>query len=371
MARGRRDGVLIAGGGLAGCLAALAMARLRPDVPLLIVEEDERFGSDGLWTFFEADLPKGARDLVAPLIAHSWPGYYAAFPGRSRKIKAPLHAVSGERIDAAMRAALKPVQYRLRTKVVAVREDALVLQGGEKIRAEGAIDARGAANLAMLEPGWRKFLSREYALEAPHGLDRPVLADATVEQWEGYRSVETLPLAPDRLVATDTVLDAAPDLDPETASGRLNGYVAKRGWQPSGFGRERSGALPVPTGGDFQAFWRIGGARVAKIGMRGGFFHPLTGGTLADGAAAALLLAAQRDLSGAALHEAFGAEAMRLWKAREPYRAFNARLMAAGSEEKRARLARLYGLEAGLLGRFLGDRMGWLDRIRVQAAVKG
>jgi 2-polyprenyl-6-methoxyphenol hydroxylase-like FAD-dependent oxidoreductase len=41
MARGRRDGIVIAGGGLAGSLAALAMARHRPDVPLLIIEEAE------------------------------------------------------------------------------------------------------------------------------------------------------------------------------------------------------------------------------------------------------------------------------------------------------------------------------------------
>ena len=47
MARGRRDGIVIAGGGLAGALAALAMARHRPDVPLLIVEEGETFGGTG------------------------------------------------------------------------------------------------------------------------------------------------------------------------------------------------------------------------------------------------------------------------------------------------------------------------------------
>ena len=66
MARGRRDGILIAGGGLAGCLAALAMARYRPDVPLLIVEERETFGGDGYRLFADAELDEdGARPARA------------------------------------------------------------------------------------------------------------------------------------------------------------------------------------------------------------------------------------------------------------------------------------------------------------------
>ena len=55
MARGRRDGILIAGGGLAGSLAALAMARHRPEVPLLIVEEGETFGGEAYRHFADAE----------------------------------------------------------------------------------------------------------------------------------------------------------------------------------------------------------------------------------------------------------------------------------------------------------------------------
>ena len=58
MARGRRHGVLIAGGGVAGSLAALALARLRPDVPLLLVGEEAHFGGDR--TLFLLDDALGA-----------------------------------------------------------------------------------------------------------------------------------------------------------------------------------------------------------------------------------------------------------------------------------------------------------------------
>ena len=62
-----------------------------------------------------------------------------------------------------------------------MREDALVLDGGEEIKAEGAIDARGAANLSTLDLLYEARLEREYRFKAPHRVDRPVLIDATVD----------------------------------------------------------------------------------------------------------------------------------------------------------------------------------------------
>src|SRR5687768_14099931 len=151
MARGKRKGIVIAGGGLAGSLAALAMARFRPEVPILIVEEQERFGGDRFRTVFGKPLGEDGRALMLPLLDHLWPGYFVAFPGESRKIKAAFGGFEAEALHREMLAALKPDQYRLGTKVVAVREDALVLDGGETIKADGAIDARGASNLSMLD----------------------------------------------------------------------------------------------------------------------------------------------------------------------------------------------------------------------------
>jgi NADPH-dependent 2,4-dienoyl-CoA reductase/sulfur reductase-like enzyme len=143
MARGRRDGLLIAGGGLAGCLAALALARHRPDVPLLIVEEDTKFGGDGLWWALADELGEEERALIEPLVEYRWPGYYLAFPGANRKIRSDILAFSAAQLQIAVATALKTDQYRLGTRAVAVREDALVLDGGETIKADGAIDARG------------------------------------------------------------------------------------------------------------------------------------------------------------------------------------------------------------------------------------
>ena len=75
MARDKRDGLLIAGGGLAGSLAALAMARARPEVPILLVEEGESFGGVELHGFFAGDIEGGDLWLAEPLACHAWPGY--------------------------------------------------------------------------------------------------------------------------------------------------------------------------------------------------------------------------------------------------------------------------------------------------------
>ena len=153
----------------------------------------------------------------------------------------------------------------------------------------------------------------------------------------------------------------------EAADARLDHYLELRGWRTAEVEASCALARPLPIGGDFSGFWRIGGARVAKLGLRGGFFHPATGRTLADAARTALLLAEQKDFSGTALHDLFEEQAKQLWKKRELHRSVNAAIAAAAPEARRATAERLYRLDAGTLVRFLGDRLGLLDRHRVQA----
>jgi len=370
MARGRRDGILIAGGGLAGCLAALAMARFRPEVPLLIVEERATFGGEGYRLFADSELDDDGRDLLNPVIIDRWPGYYVAFPGFSRKLKADQSGFGAEDLHAEMVAALKPNSYRLGTRVVAVREDALVLDGGETIKAQGAIDARGAAPHSTLGLVYEARFERDYRFRAPHRVDRPVLVDATVDQAGGFRFVQCIPLSEERLVVADVTVSerAQPD---DGAGARLDAYVAGRGWKRRAVTAERSGARPLPIGGDFAAFWRLGGARVAKLGLRGGFVHPATGQTIADAARMALLLADQRDFSGTLLHDLFESEAKQLWKQREFYRAVTAALADAGPGDRRALVERLYRLDPALLSRFRAGRLGLIDRARIQRALRG
>jgi lycopene beta-cyclase len=365
MARIKKDGLIIVGGGLAGSLAALAMAKLRPEVPLLLIEEKDSFGGDHIWSFIDCALEKNERWLIDPLIAHRWPGYYVSFPGHNRKLKLDYSSISGQRLDGAVREALRPDQYRLGTRAAAVRENEVVLPGGEVIRADGAIDARGASALSLLTLGWHKFLGHEYEFARPHRVDQPVLIDATIEQVDGLHFAHILPLSDTRLLIADSYISDKPDLDTAALEQRIEAYVKLRGWKGGNLARRESGILPLARSDDVHAFWRGAAARVAKLGLRGGYFHPSTGHTLADAVRTAILLAQRPDFSGAALHDFFEADVAQLWKKREFYRSFNAMLFDAPNGERRNILERLYRLDAEVIARFHATRLTMVDRMRL------
>ena len=373
MARGKRDGIVIAGGGLAGAMAALAMARHRPDVPLLIIEEAETFGGTGIRTFSDAELGGAGANLLGAEALARWPGIYLSFPGMNRNLRIDWSGFGAIDLHRALVEVLDPKQYRLGTKVVAVREDALVLDGGEEIKAESAIDARGPAAIATLDLLYEARLEREYVFAAPHKVDRPVLIDANVAQDGALHFMQCVPLAPDRLVVGDVMISER--IQPDEAAGeRLDAYVVARGWKPAGSAEEPGGehvwVRPLPYGGDFAAFWRLGGARVAKLGLRGGFVHPLTGRTLGDAVTNAMLLSRQRDYSAGALHDLFEAEAKAAWKKRELLRNVTAAFARAKPEERRDLLAALYGLSPGTIAGLNADDLGWIDRMKVQRAIR-
>ena len=369
MARGKRKGIVIAGGGLAGSLAALAMARFRPEVPILIVEEQERFGGDRFRTAFGKPLGEDGRALMLPVLDHLWPGYFVAFPGESRKIKAAFGGFQADALHREMLAALKPDQYRLGTKVVAVREDALVLDGGETIKADGAIDARGASNLSMLDLLFEARVERLVRLKAPHGLDRPVLIDATDDQSAGFSFIRCFPLSENRLLLAKCLVSERSQPS-EAADARLDHYLRSRGWKKAAVESQSSAVRPLPISGDFDAFWRIGGARVAKLGLRGGFLHPATGASVVDAVRNALLLTAQTDFSGASLHDVFEQEGRRLWKKRQPMRDFNAAIRATAPPERRSLVQRLYASDPNLLAHFHSDQLDLVERIRFKRLTK-
>lgn len=341
-----REPLVIAGGGLAGCLTALALAKLRPEVPFLLVEQGDRFGGDHVWSFFDADVAADDRWLVEPFIAKSWDGYDIRFPERARTLPTRYNSTRSDLLDAAVRERLRPDQYRLGE--AAGRID---------------IDARGAANLEALDLGWQKFVGREYRLAEPHGLTRPIVMDACVDQADGYRFVYCLPFAEDRLLIEDTYYSTDPALDRAGIGARIEAYAEARGWRPAALEHEETGVLPVAMGGDFDAFWPEGD-RTARIGLRGGFFHPTTGYSLPDAVRIALLIARQTDF--AALPQLLRAEAGRLWKARGFYRLLDKMLFRAAEPAERYKvLQHFYRLPPDVVERFYAAKSTFADKARI------
>ncbi len=369
MAKGRNHGLLIAGGGVSASLAALAMARLRPEVPMLLVPEAEGLGGTRTLLLFNEGLTEEERDLVAPLIADTWDTVYTAFPGKSRKLKLTVHAITPERIEKAVREMVRPAQIRIEDKIVAVRDTSLLLHGGETILGHGALDARLWAHQTTLELGWRRSFGRLYQFKAAHRVDRPVLADATLASGKLCHYFALTPFGEKKLLVERVEYGPSSEIDTAAEGKAIADYVAARGWKGGTAEREENAVVPVALGGDFAAYWRIGGARVAKLGARGGFFHPATGSPLPDAIRTSLLLTRQRDFSGAALHDVFEAEAAALWKKREFYRGFNRHLLRDG--RGCAPLAALYDLDSAVIARFEAEQLGMFDRRKVMAAAEG
>jgi lycopene beta-cyclase len=364
MRRGKNCGLLIAGGGVGGCFAALAMARLRPEAAMLLVGEEVRFGGGNGMLVLNAGLSAEERDLLGPAIARSWDACYVALPSRSRKLKLASHLVTTEAIHQAVADAL-PDRCARSAKVVAIRDDSLLLPGGETIAGTGAVDARGWAQQTTLEIAWRHRTARTCRFADPHRVDLPVLADLTLETG-GCGHFTCVPIDTNTLRIERIDYSRGPEGGADGPE-RIEDYVGRRGWHDGEPRKAESSSRPVALGGDFAAFWRIGGARVAKLGARGGFIHPFTGSALPDALRTGLALARQSDLSGAALHDFFEAEAASLWKRREFHRSVNRLLLDKGS----AALTALYDLDAALIERFFAEEVGLFDRRKILAALGG
>jgi lycopene beta-cyclase len=361
-----RCDVAIVGGGLAGGLIALALRRKRPDCDVRLIEGGAHIGGNHLWSFFASDIAPADRWLVAPLISHGWTRYDVAFPRHARTLKAPYYSVDSRRFAQVVAAELPQDSILLGRKVSSVSATAAVLADGDRVEAKGVIDARGAADLGPLECGWQKFYGRELTLHEPHGLDRPVVMDATVEQIDGYRFAYALPFSPTCVFVEDTYYSDARLVDVDALGARIDAYAAARGWRTDKVAREEGGVLPVAIGGDFDAYWQAGGPQVPKAGMRAGLFHPLTSYSLPDAVRTAMLVANAGDLTGKALHDLLYRYARLTWRKRRFYRMLAAMLFKAAEPAERYRvLERFYRLDEGLIGRFYAGQSTLADRARI------
>lgn len=358
--------LVIVGGGLAGSLAALALAERRPDVPMLLLEASRRFGGTHVWSFFDADLGEAEQALVRPMVARRWPDHEVRFPGRSRRLDLGYNSVRSADLDARVRAALDPQRYRLEAPAAALAPDHVVLAGGERIEAAAVIDARGPGPMPGLDLAWQKFVGRTYRFEAPHGCERPVIMDACVDQDNGYRFVYSLPFSETELMVEDTYYSGSPVLDVPMVRGRVGSYLRCSGLYPIEAVEEETGVLPVLLGGRCEALWPREEAPVPRLGLRGGFFHPTTGYSLPDAARNALLIAGLPVFEPRLLYDALRRRADRLWRERLFYQRLNRMLFRAADPPHRYRvLQHFYRLPEPVIARFYAGRSSPLDKMRI------
>jgi len=358
--------LIIAGGGLAGGLAALALAERRPDIEILVVEEGERFGGNHVWSFFDADVAGPDRWLIEPLVGSRWSDHEVRFPNRVRTLGFGYNSVRSADLDARMRSTLAPERYRLRSRIAEVGPDHVTLATGERLEADAVIDARGAGPNSKLDLAWQKFVGLTCRFAKGHGIARPIIMDACVEQDDGYRFVYSLPFNATEMLVEDTYYSTSPVLDLPLVRGRVKSHLRRRGLEPAEILAQEAGVLPILLGGRLEDLWSVSDPSVARLGLRGGFFHPTTGYSLPDAVRNAVLLAEQPEMSSLALHDLFRRRSEALWQQRRFYQRLNRMLFRAAEPRRRYRvLEHFYRLPEPVIARFYAGRLTALDKLRI------
>ncbi len=364
---GRGYDVAIVGGGLAGGLIALALRRARPGFALALIEQGPTLGGNHRWSWFASDLGAAGEALLAPFRQTRWDtGYDVRFPGHARTLPTPYRSLASTDFAAGLARELPAASIMTARAVAALDSEGVTLAGGERIAARAVIDCRGLTGSPALTGGWQVFMGRHLRTANPHGVERPLVMDADVDQPGAYRFVYVLPLGANELFVEDTYYADSPALHRRALGARIEAYCAARGWAGEILGNE-TGVLPVVSGGDFGAFQaahRVLGVAVA--GGRGGFFHPLTSYSLPQAAATALAIADHADASGAELAALLEARARDHWRAGKFYRALAAMLFGAAEPgERRGVFERFYRLPAPLIERFYAGTSTLGDKARV------
>jgi len=356
--------LVILGGGLAGGLAALAVAAQRPEWRVCVVEAGARCGGNHVWSWFDSDIAEDARWLVDPLVVKHWGGHGVRFAGHERQLPMGYNSTNGERLDAVLEERL-PKGAVLRGKAaVEVSATHVTLADGRRLEAGAVLDARGVPGFAGLTGGWQKFVGQLWHT-GPHGLEKPIIMDATVEQRDGYRFIYVLPFSAETLFVEDTYYSAHAGLDRDVLAGRIAEYVAGLGFERARIIHEEWGVLPVVAGGEIETFLaatRIPG--VGRIGTRAGLFHPLTSYSLPCAVRMALAVAGAPGLS--ALDGLCESRARAHWREGAFLRLLARMMFGAGEPARWHRVFdRFYRLGEGLIARFYAGRLTMPDKLRL------
>lgn len=356
--------LILVGAGLANGLLAWRLQAARPELSVLMVEQAPMLGGSHTWSFHESDLTTEQQQWLKPLISHRWEGYDVRFPELQRTFAGAYCSIAGEHFADVITAALGR-NLLLGTGVKRLTPDTVQLDSGETLHARAVIDGRGLTPSAHLHLGYQSFLGQEVRLAEPHGLQRPIVMDAQVEQLDGYRFVYVLPLAADRLLIEDTYYSDQSTADAEHLRQRVSQYAVAQGWQVTETLREEQGSLPIILAGHFEAFYGEGQA-VARSGLRAGLFHPVTGYSLPEAARLADLLASTQDLSADAMQTVLYRHRHNLWQRQRFFRLLNRMLFQAALPTQRWRvLERFHRLSPGLIQRFYAGTSTLFDKARL------
>ncbi|MEM6747228.1 MAG: lycopene beta-cyclase CrtY [Pseudomonadota bacterium] len=357
--------LIFVGGGLSSSLAAYRLRQTRPELRIAIVEKDERLGGNHTWCFHATDVTRAQLAWLTPFITTRWEGQSVRFPARERHLTTPYLSSTSDRLDEVMdgigitRISGQPAAHVEVSSVTLA--DQTVLNGT-------VIDGRGPNAADELTIGFQKFLGLELKFSKPHGLQHPIIMDATVPQTDGYRFVYVLPFTENTALIEDTYYADGHQFERQELRDEIHAYAARQGWDIAEVIREEEGVLPIVLEGDLEAYFDHFTDQPAPIGLRAALFHPITGYSLPEAAALADVIAVLPQLTPNTVAKAVREQSLRRWRAHRFSRLLNRMLFRAAEPELRyVVLQRFYGLPQALIERFYAGRSTLGDRARILA----
>jgi len=367
--------VIIVGAGLSGLMVAWRCLDVNPDLSVEIIEASDRIAGDHTWSFNLTDIAEHLRDWIKPFIAHQWESYDVKFPQRERKLDITYCTGNSDTLRTCVEPHIQSgrLKLRLNTLVENLSAHDVVLQTGEKLSAACVMDARGFKPNDDVFLGYQKFVGHVIETKTPHGVERPIIMDATVEQLGGYRFVYCLPYSDTELLVEDTYYTDGPELRSQEVDARIKDYIRDRlSVDEYKVARRETGVLPITLGiaPDYGNDVSMEKTAPVKLGMTGGYYHAVTGYSLLEAVKSAnvvcdMIEQNKPDFGAAVLHE-MAYHRVDHYREENFLRLLNRMLFRAAKPEKRYKvLERFYGLPTGLVERFYRNRLSKKDKLRI------
>lgn len=366
--------MIIVGAGLSGLLTAWRCLDVNSGLTVMVIEASDKIAGDHTWSFNLTDVVPDLRDWINPFIAHQWDSYDVKFPKRERTLDIAYCTGNSETLRDCVQPHIESgrLQVKLKTRVTELQSDSVTLEDGQKLTANCVLDARGFEPNENVFLGYQKFVGRTIRTKDPHGLERPIIMDATVEQLGGYRFVYCLPFTEHEVLVEDTYYTDGPELSENEVTARIDDYVNAKGWAEHELVRQEKGVLPITLAVDAAYGEDVteGQNKPVQLGMTGGYYHAVTGYSLPEAVKSAevvsdMIAKNKPDYANAILHEM-------IYHKRDHYyeesflRLLNRMLFRAAEPEKRYKvLERFYGLNEALVARFYRNRLTKKDKLRI------
>ena len=367
--------MIIVGAGLSGLMTAWRCLDVNPELRIEIIEMSNQIAGDHTWSFNLTDIAEDLRDWIEPFIAYRWDSYDVKFPKRKRTLDITYCTGNSETLRTCVQPHIDSgrLRVRLNTSVETLASDHMILEGGERFEARCVLDARGFDPNENVILGYQKFVGHVIKTKQPHGVERPIIMDATVEQLGGYRFVYCLPYSETELLVEDTYYTDGPELRSQEVDARIKDYIRDSlNLNAYEVLRREKGVLPITLGVDEVHGTDLSGekAEAVKLGMTGGYYHAVTGYSLPEAVKSAnvvcdMIAQNKPDFGAAVLHE-MAHHRVDHYHEENFLRLLNRMLFRAAKPTERFKvLERFYGLSEGLVERFYRNRLSKGDKLRI------